>query len=306
MSALSALHFHNEEAAYAYVEARLWPTGPVCPKCGGVDRIGKLQGKSTRTGVYKCYQCRKPFTVKVGTVFEDSKIPMTVWLQAIFLLAASKKGMSSNQLHRMLGVTLKTAWFLSHRIREAMRSGDLLPMGADGGPVEADEVYLGYKRGRSAARGGKDHRMGVLSLVERNTGKVRSFTFDKTTGAEIHPIVLANVAREARLMTDEAHMYKRIGKEFSEHGTVLHGGHEYARGDITTNTVEGFFSIMKRGMRGVYQWCSERHLHRYAAEYDFRYTNRQATGYNDTDRADLLLQGVVGKRLTYGRIGEGR
>lgn len=306
MSALSALHFHDEEAAYAYVEARLWPEGPVCPKCGGVDRIGKLKGKSTRAGVYKCYQCRKPFTVKVGTVFEDSKIPMTVWLQAIFLIASSKKGMSSNQLHRMLGVTLKTAWFLSHRVREAMRSGDLLPMGSDGGPVEADEVYLGYKRGAEPQRGGHAHRMGVLSLVERNTGKVRSFTFEATTAAEIHPIVRANVAREARLMTDEAKMYRKIGKEFAEHGTVLHGGHEYVRGDITTNTVEGFFSIMKRGMRGVYQWCGENHLHRYAAEYDFRYTNREATGYNDRDRADLLLQGVVGRRLTYGRIGEGQ
>jgi len=260
MSALSAPHFHDENEAYAYVEARLWPNGPVCPKCGGGDRIGKLKGKSTRTGVYKCYQCRKPFTVKVGTIFEDSKIPMTVWLQAIFLLAASKKGMSSNQLHRMLGVTLKTAWFLSHRIREAMRSGDFLPLGADGGPVEADEVYLGYRQGAGPRRGGHAHRMGVLSLLERSTGKVRSFTFEATTAAEIHPIVLANVAREARLMTDEARMYGKLGKQFAEHGTVLHGGGEYVRGDVTTNTVEGFFSIMKRGMKGVYQWCSERHL----------------------------------------------
>jgi transposase-like protein len=306
MSALSARHLHDENEAYAYVEARLWPDGPLCPRCGTLDRIGKLNGKSTRIGVYKCYDCRKPFTVKVGTIFEDSKLPLNVWLQAIVLISASKKGISSNQLHRTLGCTLKTAWFLSHRIREAMRSGDLSPMGADGGAVEADESYLGYRRGAVPQRGGHAHKMGVLSLVERNTGKLRSFTFEATTAAEIHPIVRANVAREARLMTDEAKMYKKIGKEFAEHGTVLHGAHEYVRGDITTNTVEGSFSIFKRGMRGIYQWCSERHLHRYLAEFDFRYTNRLATGFNDAERADKLLRGVVGKRLTYGRIGERR
>lgn len=305
MSALSAPHFQSEEAAYAYVEARIWPDGPICPRCGTMDRIGKLNGKSTRIGVYKCYECRKPFTVKINTVFEDSKIPMTVWLQAILLIAGSKKGISSNQLHRTLGVTLKTAWFLSHRIREAMRSGDLSPMGLDGGPVEADTAYIGRKVGVATPKGGFRHKMAVLSLVERSTGKIRSFTFENSErAAEVHPIVRANIAREARLMTDEARIYWRIGKEFAEHSSVMHARGEYGRGDVYTNTVEGAFSIFKRGMRGIYQHCAERHLHRYLAEFDFRYSNREATGFNDRDRADAILAGVVGKRLTYGRIGE--
>ena len=196
MSALSAPHLHNEEAAYAYVEARIWPEGPVCPHCGGVDRIGKLGGKSTRIGTYKCYQCRKPFTVKVGTIFEDSKVPLRIWLQAIFLVAGSKKGISSNQLHRILGVTLKTAWFMAHRIGEAMRSGDLSPFGSDGGAVEVDETYIGQRKDRPlAGQGGHSHKMAVLSLVDRSTGKARSFTIENTRADEIHPIVRANIAR---------------------------------------------------------------------------------------------------------------
>jgi transposase-like protein len=273
----------------------------VCPHCGGVERISLMGGKSTRIGTYKCYQCRKPFTVKVGTIFEDSKVALHIWLQAMFLIAGSKKGISSNQLHRTLGVTLKTAWFMSHRIREAMRSGDLSPFGSDGGAVEVDETYIGQKKGVPMKRGGHAHKMGVLSLVERNTGKVRSFTFDDTRAHEIHPIVRANIAREARLMTDEARMYWKLGTEFAEHGRVLHGVGQYAKGDVYTNTVEGSFSIFKRGMRGIYQHCSEKHLHRYLAEFDFRYCNRVANGYNDTDHADALLKGIVGKRLTYQR-----
>ena len=304
MSALSAPHFHNEEAAYAYVEARLWPTGPICAHCGGFGRIGKLGGKSTRIGTYKCYQCRKPFTVKVNTIFEDSKVALNVWLQAIFFVAGSKKGISSNQLHRTLGVTLKTAWFMSHRIREAMRSGDLLPMGLDGSAVEADECFIGTKKGAVNRGGGGSHKMMVLSLVERNTGKLRSFAVDRSS--EIPAIVRANISREARLMTDEARLYWKLGREFAEHSRVLHGAGQYVRGDAYTNTVEGSFSIFKRGMRGIYQHCSERHLHRYLAEFDFRYTNRQAVGFNDVARADQLLMGVVGKRLTYGRTCEGR
>ena len=303
MSALSAPHFHNEEAAYAFVEARVWPKGPVCPHNGCVDRIGKMGGKSTRLGTYKCYQCRKPFTVKVGTIFESSHVELRLWLQAIYLIAGSKKGISSSQLHRILGVTLKTAWFMSHRIREAMRNGDLSLMGADGGAVEVDETYIGLKKGMTRAKGGTGHKLGVLSLVERNTGKVRSFTGERFDATLVHPVVRANIAREARLMTDEARMYGKIGKEFAEHGKVLHGLGEYARGDITTNTVEGFFSIFKRGMRGIYQHCSEKHLHRYLAEFDFRYTNRAACGFDDAARADALLLGVVGKRLTYQTTG---
>jgi len=297
-SALSAPHFHNEEAAFAFVEARVWPEGPTCPHCGGVERISKMRGKSTRQGLYKCYQCRKPFTVRMGTIFESSKVALHVWLQAMYLIAGSKKGISSNQLARTLGLTVKTAWFLSHRIREAMREGGLAPCGADGGAVEVDETYIGRKKGMPV-RGAYHHKMAVLGLVDRDSGKCRLFHVEKAAGSLIQPIVLANLAREARLMTDEATMYRKIGREFAEHGAVNHQRDEYVRGDITTNSVEGAFSIFKRGMRGVYQHCAEKHLHRYLAEFEFRYSHREATGSNDADRADAILRGIIGKRLTY-------
>ena len=302
-SILSAAYFHNEEAAYEFVEARIWPRGPVCPHCGGVERNRKMQGKSTRIGVYKCYDCRKPFTVKIGTIFEASHIPMRVWLQAIFLVASSKKGVSSNQLHRMLGVTLKSAWFMSHRIREAMRSGALTPLGADGGAVEVDETFIGHDKtikpkGEKKGRG-YHHKNKVLSLVDRNSGQARSIVIDDMKASTMVPIVRANVAREARLMTDEYATYKLVGREFAEHGIVRHMLGEYGRDDVHTNTIEGFFSIFKRGMKGVYQHCGHNHLHRYLAEFDFRYNNRVALGVNDSERAERLLQGVKGKRLTY-------
>ena len=297
-SALSAAHFHSEEAAFAYVEARVWPEGPVCPHCGGFDRIGKMGGKSTRVGLHKCYQCRKPFTVRIGTIFESSHVPLNIWLQAMYLIAGSKKGISSNQLHRTLGVTLKTAWFMSHRIREAMRSeGGLL--GGSGGIVEVDEAYIGQKDGVERGRGGFRHKMRVVSLIDRRTGVARSIDANSMIAGEVANIVRANVHRETRLVTDESFYYKQVGKEFVSHETVFHGNREYARGDVTTNTVEGFFSIFKRGMRGVYQFCGEKHLHRYLAEFDFRYSNRVALGYNDADRAVNLLKGISGKRLTY-------
>jgi transposase-like protein len=297
-SALSAKHFHDEAEAFAYVEARVWPDGPTCPHCGGVERIGLMGGKSTRTGLYKCYQCRKPFTVRMGTIFESSKVALHVWLQAMYLIAGSKKGISSNQLARTLGLTVKTAWFLSHRIREAMREGGLAPFGVEGGAVEVDETYIGRKAGAGMPKGGWGHKMTVLGLIDRNTGRSRFFHVDKG-GAQIHSIVLGNLSREARLMTDEATMYRKIGREFAEHGAVNHQRDEYVRGDITTNSIEGAFSIFKRGMRGVYQHCAEKHLHRYLAEFEFRYSHREATGSNDADRADALLRGIIGKRLTY-------
>jgi transposase-like protein len=297
-SVLSSPHFHNEEKAFAYVEARVWPSGANCPHCGGVERISKMRGKSTRMGLYKCYQCRKPFTVRMGTIFESSKVPLHIWLQAMYLIAGSKKGISSNQLARTLGLTVKTAWFLSHRIREAMREGGLAPFGADGGAVEVDETYIGRKAGAGLPKGGWGHKMTVLGLIDRNTGRSRLFHVDKG-GAQIHSIVLGNLSREARLMTDEHTMYKKIGREFAEHSAVHHYNKEYVRGDVTTNTVEGAFSIFKRGMRGVYQHCAEKHLHRYLAEFEFRYSHREATGCNDADRANKLLSGIVGKRLTY-------
>ncbi|MGN6270445.1 MAG: IS1595 family transposase [Sphingomonas sp.] len=298
VSALSAPHFHNEEAAYAYVEARIWPEGPVCPHCGGVERISKMQGKSTRIGAYKCYQCRKPFTVKIGTIFESSHVPMNVWLQAMYLIAGSKKGISSNQLHRTLGVTLKTAWFMSHRIREAMKSNDPGMFGEDGGFVEADETFIGREPG-AKVRSSFFHKMKVLALVDRNTGRSRAVVVDGVTAKHLASDVFFNVAREATLMTDEATAYKVLGRHFAAHHTVNHGALEFGRGEQRTNTVEGYFSIFKRGMKGIYQHCAKKHLNRYLAEFDFRYTHRISTGYNDIDRADQLLAGIVGRRLTY-------
>lgn len=297
-SVLSSPHFHNEEKAFSYVEARVWPEGPVCPHCGGVERISKMQGKSTRMGLYKCYQCRKPFTVRMGTIFESSKVKLHIWLQAMYLVAGSKKGISSHQLARTLGLTVKSAWFLSHRIREAMREGDLAPFGEGGGAVEVDETYIGRKKGKPI-RGAYHHKMAVLGLVDRESGKARLFHVDKASGTNIQPIVLKNLSREARLMTDQAMLYRRIGREFAEHSSVDHEAKEYVRGDVTTNTVEGAFSIFKRGMRGVYQHCAEKHLHRYLAEFEFRYSHRIANGVDDKARADRILSGIVGKRLTY-------
>jgi transposase-like protein len=307
VSALSAPHFHSEEAAYAYVEARIWPEGPVCPHCGGVERIGLMGGKSTRHGLYKCYQCRKPFTVKIGTIFESSHVALNIWLQAMYLIAGSKKGISSNQLHRVLGVTLKTAWFMSHRIREAMRTGGLAPMGGNGGVVEIDETFIGRDPDAPKSRMPIRNMNKVISLIDRSTGRSASVVFTgNLSAAAIAPIVAEYVAKEAHLMTDEAHFYKVIGRDYASHTSVSHSAGEYVRkGDaaIHSNTVEGYFSIFKRGMRGIYQHCAKKHLHRYLAEFDFRYSNRVALGYNDSDRADALLQGIVGKRLTYQTIG---
>jgi transposase-like protein len=302
MSVLSAPHFHNEKAAYAYVEARVWPEGPVCPHCGCFGRIYELKGKSTRIGVRKCGDCRKPFTVKVGTIFEASHVPLRFWLQAMFLMASSKKGISANQLHRTLGVTLKTAWFMAHRIREAMRDGSLAPFGGGGGMVEVDETFIGQDPDEPRAKAGAHHKMKVLSLVDRSSGRARSFVLDFVSAKEIGEIVVKNLSREAILMTDEASYYPKIGENFAGHGHVNHAAGEYVSRFnplVHTNTIEGSFSIFKRGMRGVYQHCAKRHLHRYLAEFDFRYSNRVALGIGDVPRADILLAGVVGKRLTY-------
>lgn len=309
VSALSAPHFHNEEAAFAYVEARVWPEGPTCPHCGGVERIGKMGGKSTRLGLYKCYQCRKPFTVRIGTIFESSHVALHIWLQAMYLIAGSKKGISSNQLHRTLGVTLKTAWFMSHRIREAMTNDTIGDFGAGGTMVEADETFLGRDPEAVKTRHPHRHMNKVVSLIDRATGRSASVVFTGNLSADsVGQIVAAYVSPEAHLMTDEARHYRTIGRDYAVHTSVAHARGEYVRkGDATvhTNTIEGFFSIFKRGMKGVYQHCQKKHLHRYLAEFDFRYSNRQALGCNDADRADRLLAGVVGKRLTYETTGRG-
>jgi len=308
-SVLSAPHFHNEDAAYAFLEARVWPKGPVCPHCGGVDRISKMQGKSTRIGVYKCYQCRMQFSVKVGTVFDDSHVKLHIWLQAVALLTSSKKGISSNQLHRTLGVTLKTAWFMSHRIREAMRDGKLAPIGGAGSIVEMDETYHGQRKeqrdvttsGRpftKCGKGGPSNKRAIISLVERG-GKVRSFHVENADKDTVNKIIGENIARETRVFTDESRLYNDMLKHAEAHETVRHSAKEYVRGDVHTNSVEGVFSIFKRGMKGIYQHCSEAHLHRYLAEFDFRYNNRIKLGCDDVERADRTLKGIVGKRLTY-------
>jgi len=298
-SVLNAKHFHDEQAAYKFVEARVWPNGPICPHCGGVERISKMQGESTRIGTYKCYQCRKKFTVKVGTIFESSHIELKVWLQAMFLMSSSKKGISANQLHRTLGVTLKTAWFLAHRLREAMSDGGavLPPMGGKGSAVEVDETYYGYKLGAKVKRG-PAHKHAIVSLVERN-GEVRSFHVRNVNSTTVGLLLDRHIALDSHLMTDDANLYKSISLDFDKHSTVNHGAGEYARGAITTNTVEGYFSVLKRGLNGVYQHVSEHHLKRYLWEFDFRHSNRIATGCDDVARTDRMVKGIVGKRLTY-------
>jgi len=309
-SALSAKHFHDEASAYAYLEAQIWPEGPVCPHCGGTDRISKMTGKSTRLGVHKCYQCRKQFRVTVGTVFESSHVKLYLWLQAVALLSSSKKGISSNQLSRVLGVTQKTAWFMSHRIREAMRDGKLAPMGGNGSIVEMDETYHGqletprkpsrkrYKQNWLKGGVGPARKRAIISLVERN-GKVRSFHAENADKLTVTGIVNANIDREARLFTDESRIYGDVAQQVADHQKVKHSRGEYVRGEVHTNTVESYFSIFKRGMRGTYQHCAQKHLHRYLAEFDFRHNHRVALGVNDDARISHILIGIVGKRLTY-------
>jgi transposase-like protein len=306
MSVIAKRPFHDEPAAFEYLERVLWPDGPICPHCGTIGRATKLQGRKgdgkrqTRLGVWKCNEreCRKQFTVKVGTVFEHGRIPLHKMLQAVYLLCCSKKGCSSHQLHRILQITYKSAWFLSHRIREAMRTGELVPMGGDGGAVEVDETFIGRIKG-AKKRPGTSHKQAVLSLIDRDTRQVRSFHIDDASASSIAPIVRENISREARMMTDEARYYTVIGREVASHQTVDHSKEEWARGEVHTNTLEGYFSVFKRGMKGVYQHCSEKHLHRYLAEFDFRYNNRIAVGVDDPARAERALRGVIGKRLLY-------
>jgi transposase-like protein len=306
MSILSKPYFHNEKAAFRHLEKLLWGDGVVCPHCGTVDRAGKLEGVKgkngqPRLGLWKCYECRKQFTVRVGTVFESAHIPLHKCLQAVHLMVSSKKGISAHQLHRILEVTYKTAWFLAHRIREAMRDGKLSPMGGSGKVVEVDETFIGNIKGVRRERG-TGHKNVVLTLVERG-GSARSFHIDSTSIADIAPLVNANIKRETEFMTDEARHYKEIGRPFASHDAVNHSKDEYARYEgarmISTNTVEGYYSIFKRGMKGVYQHCGEKHLHRYLAEFDFRYSNRVGLGVDDQERADRTIRGVTGKRLTY-------
>jgi len=300
MSTLNQPHFQDEHKAREYLENIRWANGISCPHCGVVGDHYKLTGKTTRPGLFKCTDCREQFTVTVGTVFERSKIKLHIWLQAVYLLCSSKKGMSSLQLQRMLGVTYKTAWFMTHRIREAMNQpGGVL--GGNGGPVEADETYWGNTGKQRKGARGYAHKMKVVSLVERD-GQKRSFHLANVTAETVRPLLKKHVAAKAVLMTDEASIYTKIGREFAGHGVVNHGKGEYSRDDVTTNTVESSFAILKRGLYGTFHHVSEAHLQRYANEFDFRWNHRAKLGYDDAQRTDAVLKGIGGKRLTYRRI----
>ncbi|MES1987599.1 MAG: IS1595 family transposase [Pseudomonadota bacterium] len=295
---LNQARFQDADKAREYLEALRWPDGVVCPHCGSVERPYKLEGKAHRAGLYKCSDCRAQFTVTVGTLFEDSKVPLHKWLHACYLMSSSKKGISSKQLERMLGVTYKTAWFMSHRIREAMTNNNGSMLGSAGGPVEVDESYWGnVGKQADGARGGA-HKMKILSLVDR-AGEKRSFHVTEVNAETLRPIMQKHIDEKARLMTDEARVYRKIGKDFASHESVNHSSNEYARGDVTTNTVESSFAILKRGLYGIFHSVSEKHLQRYATEFDFRWNHRAKMGFNDTQRADEILKNIAGKRLTY-------
>jgi transposase-like protein len=301
--------FHDEDKARAWLEARVWKDGRNCPHCGAVEnRTRKLEGAAHRTGLYQCNECRQQFTATVGTLFERSKIPLSKWLMAMFLLSASKKGMSAMQLHRMLGVSYKSTWFMMHRIREAMRDGSPDPLGGPGKVVEVDETYMGGKEKNKHANkretkrdhvGGKE---AVVTLVERG-GHARSFHVARVTSKTLRPIIVKTADRASHLMSDGARMYPAVGREFAAHSSVDHSAGEYVRqGHHHSNTVENYFSILKRGVYGVYHHVSEAHLSRYLTEFDFRYNTRLIT---DMERTEQAAEGIVGKRLTYRRAGEG-
>ena len=301
MSILSVPYFHNEAAAVAKLEEVLWGDEPVCPHCGGAGKSYRIQGK--RPGLRKCGHCRKQYTVKVGTVFKSSHIPLHKWLQAVYLMTSSKKGISAHQLHRVLEITYKSAWFMAHRIRETMRTDDLDAFGTDGGIFEVDETFIGHgreKKPKGEKRGrGYAHKHKVLSLIDRERGRARSMVIDSLKAADMEPILKANVAKEAKLMTDEAGYYGEPGRSFKAHELVRHNSGEYGRGEFQTNKIEGYFSIFKRGMKGVYQHCAKKHLHRYAAEFEFRYNNRSANGVEEAEHVALALMRAAGRRLIY-------
>ena len=315
MSILSKKFFHDEAAAFAKLESIVWPNGPHCPHCSNAGKIYELKGVRSkpskknpegveRHGLKKCAECRKQFTVRVGTVFESSHIPLHKWLQAAYLMASSKKGVSAHQMHRALEITYKSAWFMAHRLREAMRAGDLDVFGGNGGDVEVDETFIGTDpdANTDVKRKNTVQKMKVLTLVDRETKQARSVVIDDLRAKTIQPILAENIAKEARLLTDQAHHYKTLGKGFAAHESVNHGAGEYVglgQPEIHTNTIESYFSVFMRGIKGVYQHCAKKHLHRYMAEYDFRYNNGSALGVEDMGRTDAMLAGISGKRLTY-------
>lgn len=299
MGVIDSDFFKDDEAARLHLEAIRWPNGPVCPHCGETENIKKLGDSAKhRPGLYKCYSCKGQFTVTVGTLFERSKIPLHKWFLAVYFLCSSKKGMSSHQLHRMLGVTYKTAWFMTHRIREAMRdSGGFDLMGGNGGTMEVDETFWGNKKPKGQKEGrGYAHKEKIFSLLERENGRVRSYHVERVNAATLVPIMREQIAQDSRIMTDEAGQYAHLHKDFAEHDFVSHGIKEYVRGDVHTNTIEGYFSVMKRGLTGTYHHVSKQHLKRYLSEFDFRYNYRSV---DDVARTVEALRGIEGKRMMY-------
>ncbi len=290
---LNAPQFQTEAGAFAYVETRLWPNGPICPHCGRTERIGALKGATTRPGLYKCYACKKPFTVRIGTIFEDSHLPLHLWLQVIHLFCCSKKGIATRQIQRMLNCSMKTAWFLGHRIRLAMDPGYTGPMGGEGKTVEIDDMELGRSHKTRPRPEGRKGNVKVLSLIERG-GPVRSIVLDHRG---IGPRLYKHLDKRSRLVSDSAPVFKFTGA--AKHEAVDHSKFEWARGDVHANTLEGFFSVFKRGLIGVYQHVDARHFDRYAAEFDFRMNTRAKLGINDSERSEIALKGMKGKRLTY-------
>ena len=300
--------FQDEAKAREWLETRIWPNGPVCPHCGCTDdSVTKLLGEAHRAGLYQCNGCREQFTVTVGTLFERSKIPLNKWLMALFLLMSSKKGMSAHQVSRMLDVSYKSTWFMMHRLREALREGKFAsPLGGEGKIVEADETYIGgkeknkHRNKRVKGNIGGKGKEAVFALVERG-GSVRSQHIPEVNGKTLRPILVSQVDRKSFLMTDDAGQYFHVGKEYAGHETVNHGAGEYVRGEAHTNTIEGYFSILKRGITGTYHHVSQQHLKRYLGEFDFRYNERSGLGVNDVERMEKAIVGIKGKRLTYRR-----
>lgn len=303
--------FTDEDAARAHLEAIRWPDGAICPHCGNSDqeRIARVEGEkqSHRPGLFYCNECKGQFTATVGTVFERSKIPLSKWWLAMHLMAASKKGMSAHQMHRMLGISYKSTWFLMHRIREAMRDTKFTPMGGKGKSIQADETYYGNSSKRAKHyRKGHSNKASVVALVEPHTGRVAAVHMKNTANAEdVREFLVTHASRKSELHTDESRLYIEVGKEFAAHKTVQHGWNgqgEYVGSDgQTTNNVENFFGTFKRGMKGTYHFCGEQHLQRYLDEFAFRYTNRSGVGVEDVARAEMIAKGAEGKRLTYRR-----
>lgn len=298
--------FHDETKARAYLETQRWPDGPVCPHCGSRDKATGLEGSAHRAGVYQCNdaECREQFTITIGTVMERSKVPLHKWLLATHIMCASKTGVSAHQLSRMLGLSYKTAWFLCHRIREAMKDTGGSPMGGAGGQVQVDETYTGNTSNRAKGyKAGHRHKQQVVALVEPSSGRAKAFHVKRATAAALQDILLTNIDRQSTLVTDTSHLYMTLGWEFARHEKVKHATGQYVnKRGFTTNNVENFFGVFKRGLK-AHIMVSEQHLNRYVAECAFRYTHRDI---DDTARAAEALKAMEGKRLTYRRTDEGR